>query len=317
MELIRGLHNLRPAHRGCAATIGNFDGVHLGHQTVLRQLVQAAQTRALKTTLITFEPLPLEFFKGDQAPARLTRFREKFQLMQSFCLDHMLCLRFNTALSSMPAERFISDILIDGLGLRYLVVGDDFRFGTQRSGDTELLRQGGQRHGFEVVNMHTHELGGERVSSTRVRHALERGDMRLAQALLGRPYHICGHVAHGDKRGRQIGFATANISLGRRVSPLRGVFAVRVNGLGPAPIDGVANIGHRPTVGGEETRLEVHLFDFDADIYGRLIQVDLLHKLRDEQRFESLEALVAQIAQDAQQARRVLQDVATPPNNIQ
>jgi riboflavin kinase/FMN adenylyltransferase len=308
MELIRGIHNLRPRHRGCAATIGNFDGVHLGHQAVLGQLAEKAGQLRLPTTVITFEPLPREYFGGSKAPARLTRFREKFQALRRFSVDRLLCLRFNAGLAEMPAEAFIERVLVDGLGVRYLVVGDDFRFGQGRRGDYAMLERAGERHGFRVAHMHSFEIGGQRVSSTAIRAALQQGDMGAAERLLGRAYRIGGRVVHGDKRGRLIGFPTANLIMGRQVSPVRGVFAVEIFGLEHEPLRGVANVGTRPTVGGTENRLEVHLFDFSADIYGRQLQVDLLHRIRDEMRFESLDALTGQITRDVDAARDFFAD---------
>jgi len=303
MELIRGSYNLRPCHRGCVATIGNFDGVHLGHQAVLGQLAEKADELRLPTTVVTFEPLPTEYFRGDQAPARLTRLREKAQALRRFAVGRVLCLRFNRALAEMPAEDFVQRVLIDGLDVRYLVVGDDFRFGKGRQGDFAMLQEFGRANGFQVVNMHSFCIDGERVSSSRIRHALAVGDMATAERLLGRPYRISGRVSHGDRRGRSIGFPTANVPMQRRVSPVRGVFAVEVFGLEREPLPGAANVGIRPTVEGQEAILEVHLLDFAQEIYGRHIQVDLLHRLRDEHRFESLDALKAQIARDVDAAR--------------
>ena len=303
MELIRGLHNLRERHRGCVATIGNFDGVHLGHQAVLGQLAEKADALGLPATVITFEPLPHEYFLADRAPARLTRFREKVHALRRFSVDRLMCLRFDAALASMPAETFIERVLVAGLGVKHLVVGDDFRFGQGRAGDFAMLKAAGREHGFQVVNMHTFRIGDGRVSSTRIREALEAGDMATAEQLLGRPFRLCGRVAHGDKRGRSIGFPTANLKLERQISPVNGVFAVEMFGLEDEPVQGVANVGRRPTVGGVENRLEVHLFDFDRDIYGRHVQVDLLHKVRDEQRFESLDDLIGQIGRDVVAAR--------------
>ena len=307
MELIRGLHNLRERHRGCVATIGNFDGVHLGHQAVLGQLAEKADALGVPSTVITFEPLPHEYFLGEKAPARLTRFREKVQALRRFSVDRLMCLRFDARLAAMPAEAFIERVLVAGLGVKYLVVGDDFRFGQGRAGDFAMLQAAGVRHEFQVVNMHTFSIGEGRVSSTRIREALETGDMAAAEQLLGRPFRLCGRVAHGDKRGRDIGFPTANLKLERQISPVSGVFAVEMFGLEGEPVQGVANAGRRPTVGGLENRLEVHLFDFDRDIYGRHVQVDLLHKVRDEQRFESLDELIAQIGRDAVAAREWFQ----------
>ena len=303
MELIHGLHNLRRRHRGCVATIGNFDGVHLGHQAVLGQLAERGAELGLPTVVITFEPHPREFFARGEVPPRLTRFREKLQALRRFSVARVVCLRFNQALASMPAAAFIRSLLVEGLAVRYLVVGDDFRFGKGREGDFAMLSAAGNEHGFKVAAMHTFNVDGLRVSSTRIREALARDELATAEKLLGRPYRMCGRVVHGDERGRSIGFPTANIYLHRHGSPLGGVYAVEVFGLEKEPLAGVANVGTRPTLGGTESRLEVHLLDFDADIYGRYMHVDFLHKLRPEQRFDSLEELVAQISKDAANAR--------------
>jgi len=303
MELIRGLHNLRKHHQGCVATIGNFDGVHLGHQAVIGQLAEKASELCLPTTLITFEPQPQEYFAPQASPPRLMRFREKMQALHRYAVDRVLCLAFNDMLAQMPHTQFIEDILVKGLGLRYLVVGDDFRFGRGREGTFSILSEAGQEYGFQVVNMHTFTVAGERVSSTRIRQALAKGDMLMAEELLGRDYRMSGRVAHGEKLGRQLGFPTANIRLHRKVSPLQGIFAVEVYGLEREPLHGVASLGTRPTVDGTRTLLEVYLFDFDEGIYGRHIQVSFRHKLRDEERFDSLEALTAQIKKDVDEAK--------------
>lgn len=303
MELIRGLHNLRPRHRGCVATIGNFDGIHLGHQAVLGQLAEQADRLQQPTTVIIFEPQPQEYFAPDTAPPRLTRLREKLLALRRYSVDRVLCLPFDKRLATMSAAEFIDRILVRGLGVRYLVVGDDFRFGQGRRGDFALLKAAGQEQDFAVVNMHTFNIDGERVSSTRLRAALADGDLNAAEKLLGRPYRMCGRIAHGDKRGRSIGFPTANIHLHRHATPVQGVFAVQLFGIDGEPVAGVANVGSRPTVDGTRSLLEVHLFDFDRDIYGHYVHVDFLHKLRAEQRFESFEVLKQQILRDAEQAR--------------
>lgn len=307
MRLIRGLHNLRAADRGCVATIGNFDGVHLGHRAVFQRLLAWGRELGLPATVITFEPQPMEFFAADAAPARLTRLREKIAAIAADDIERIMLLEFGHRLAAMDADTFIRRLLIDGLGARFLLVGDDFRFGHNRQGDFALLQAAGREHGFTVEDLHTIKLGDERVSSTRIREALARGDLELARHLLGRPYRICGRVAHGDERGRSIGFPTANINLHRRRSPLRGVFAVEVHGLAQGPLPGVANIGKRPTVQGTEERLEVHLFDFDRTIYGAHLAVEFRLRLRDEQRFESFEALKTQIGRDAAAAREFLE----------
>ena len=307
MELIRGLYNLRPHHRGCVATIGNFDGVHLGHQAVLGQLSEQADELGLPLVVITFEPYPQEFFApAGESPPRLTRLREKLQVLRRYGVDRVLVLRFDRALSQMSAEAFIKRLLVEGLDVRYLVVGDDFHFGHHRQGDVAMLRAAGEKHGFQVVEMYTFNIDNERVSSTRVREALSRGELNRAAQLLGRAYRISGRVVHGEQRGRTIGFPTANIHLHRRVTPLRGVYAVEMFGLAgdeTIPLKGVANIGHRPTVNGTRCQLEVHLFDFDREIYGEYVQVEFIKRLRDEIRFESFTALRAQIALDVAEAR--------------
>lgn len=303
MELVRGLHNLRSRHRGCAATIGNFDGVHLGHQAVLGQLTERAAQLHLPVTVITFEPQPQEYFRPAAAPPRLTRFREKVEALRRYGVERLVCLHFDAQLASLPPDEFIRVILVEGLGVRYLVVGDDFRFGRGRAGTFEVLKQAGRVHDFPVVNMHTFDINGARVSSTRIRMALEAGDVASAESLLGRPYRMSGRVAHGDKRGRTIGFPTANIHLHRTATPVSGVFAVEMFGPPGEPLPGIANVGTRPTVDGTRSLLEVHLFDFDADLYGCHVQVEFLHRIRDERHFQSFAALQEQIARDVAEAR--------------
>lgn len=310
MEFIRGLHNLTPRHRGCVATIGNFDGVHLGHQAVIGQLAEKAAALRLPSVLILFEPQPQEFFQGAQAPARLTRLREKLLALRRYSVDRVFCLRFDAQLAAMTAEAFVDHILVQSLEVRHLVVGDDFRFGSARRGDFALLQRLGAQRGFQVVPMHTFTIDGTRVSSTRIREALAAGDLATAEKLLGRPYRMCGRVAHGDKRGRTIGIPTANLHLHRKAVPLKGVYVVQVFGLEREPLLGVANVGTRPTVDGTRTLLEVHLFDFNQDIYGRQVDVRFMHKLRDEQRFASFEELKQRIFRDLDDARAWLRDLA-------
>jgi len=302
-KIIRGFYNLSSAPTACVATIGNFDGVHLGHQAVLSQLAMKGDTLGLPVVVITFEPQANEFFAPDKAPARLTRFREKVEALRCFSIQQLCVLRFNHKLAEMTADDFIRQLLVDGLNVRYLVVGDDFRFGKDRQGDFALLQQAAKQYDFQVVNMHTFAVDHIRVSSTRIRQALQAGNLLLAEKLLGRPYRMSGRIAHGDKRGRTIGFPTANIHLHRHKVPLNGVYAVQLFGVEGEPIQGVANVGSRPTVGGENALLEVHLFDFDCDIYGEHVQVHFLHKLRNEQKFADLAQLGKQIQQDCQQAK--------------
>ena len=315
MELIRGLHNIKPRHRGCAATIGNFDGVHLGHQAVLGQLAQKASELGLPTTVIVFEPQPQEFFSPQAAVPRLTRLREKLQALRRFGVERVLCLRFNEALASMSPREFIRRILVEGLDVRYLVVGDDFRFGRGRKGDFALLQQAGWEHGFPVVPMLTFNIDDARVSSTRVRAALAAGDLAGAEKLLGRPYRMSGRVAHGDKLGRTLGIPTANVYLHRQATPVKGVYVVEVFGLDQEPLRGVANVGTRPTVNGTRCLLEVHLFDFDREIYGRYMHVNFLHKLRDEKRFDTLDELKQFMYLDVAHARDFFRAHRPPVEN--
>jgi len=307
MQLVRGLHNLRPEHRGCVATIGNFDGVHLGHLAVFRRLCVIGRKLGRPATVVTFEPQPMEYFVPEAAPARLTRFREKVAAIRRAGVDRLLVLEFGPRLAAMSAEAFIGDLLVDRLGVEHLFVGDDFRFGQGRRGDATLLREAGLRHGFGVDSLDTIAHDNARISSSRIRSALDEGDFAAAAACLGRPYAICGRVVHGDKRGRGIGFPTANVDLHRRVSPVRGVFAVRVRGIDPAALPGVANVGTRPTVdGGARDRLEVHLFDFARDVYGAHVEVEFVRRIREERRFPTFEALRRQIERDAAEARGIL-----------
>ncbi|AOU99354.1 riboflavin biosynthesis protein RibF [Acidihalobacter yilgarnensis] len=306
MELIRGEHNLRPQHRGCVATIGNFDGVHLGHQAILDQLRHEAAVRGLPSLVITFEPLPHEFFRGASAPARLTGLRERLRQFALHGIDRVLLLRFDQHLADLEANRFVERILVERLGIRAMLVGDDFRFGRDRAGDFASLRQAGEDHVFEVIRRETYDLGGERVSSTRIRQALAASDLDTARELLGRPYTLSGRVRHGDARGRTIGFPTANIALPTGHSPLRGVFAVTVTSEEGLSANGVANIGTRPTVDGLHALLEVHVLAFDGNLYHQHLCVALQRKIRDEQRFESLDALVHQIRRDASLAEALL-----------
>ena len=305
MELIRGLHNLRPHHRGSVVTIGNFDGVHRGHKVVLDQLAAKAAELGLPSLVMIFEPQPQEFFTPGRAPGRLTRFREKLCALDVGAVDRVLCVRFGVDFAAVTAEHFVERILFEGLGARYVVVGDDFRFGHGRAGDFAYLEKAGRRLGFEVAQQQTFSLDGERVSSTAIREALERGDLARAAALLGYPFAMRGRVAHGDRRGRTIGYPTANIHVHRRAVPLQGVYAVRVHGAADGPVAGVANLGVRPTIAGGLPRplLEVHLFDFSGDLYGRHVKVEFLDRIREERRFGSLEELKAQIARDEAHAR--------------
>lgn len=303
MELIRGIHNIKPQHSGCVLTIGNFDGVHLGHQQVLAQLVKKSKQLALPSVVMTFEPQPLEFFAKAKAPARLTRLRDKIVQLDKLHIDRLLCIQFNQSFANLTAEEFIRDLLVEKLGVKFLVVGDDFCFGRGRKGDFSMLKKAGEQYGFQVVNTESFCLQQERVSSTAIREALANDQLSLAASMLGRRYSISGRVSHGQKLGRTIGFPTANMPLKRTVSPVSGVYVVEALCQDGQTVQGVANIGRRPTVNGERQQLEVHLFDFNANLYGKQMEVFLLHKLRDEKKFESFEALKEQIELDAEAAR--------------
>ncbi|HIZ49854.1 MAG TPA: bifunctional riboflavin kinase/FAD synthetase [Candidatus Pseudomonas excrementavium] len=303
MELVRGLHNLRPHHRGCVATIGNFDGVHAGHQAILKRLSRHAARLGLPGCVVIFEPQPREYFAPHSAPPRLTRLRDKLALLEEQGVDRVLCLAFNRRLRELSADEFIQQVLIDGLGVKHLEVGDDFRFGCDRAGDFALLQARGQQQGFTVESASTVAESGERISSSRVRQVLAEGDFAQAERLLGRPFSITGRVLHGQKLGRTLGAPTANVQLKRISAPLNGVYRVSVELDGTRHI-GAANIGSRPSVDGDgQAHLEVHLLDFDGDLYGRRITVVFHEKLRDERKFDSLDELQAAIKADFATAR--------------
>ena len=303
MELIRDLHNLKAVHRPCVATIGNFDGVHLGHQAVIRQLKRHAAELGLPAVVIIFEPQPMEYFAPDTAPARLTAFREKLELLAQYSVDRVFCLRFKRSLAMLPAERFVSDLLVGRLGIKRVIIGDDFRFGRGRAGDFTLLSGMGQEYGFDVIPTDTFYCDGERVSSSRIRRHLAAGEFEQAARLLGGPYYISGRVLHGDKRGAGLGFPTANLMLNRKKSPLGGIYAVCVHGLDERVYEGVASIGTRPVFNGRTELLEVYLFDFSDCIYGRRLHVEFMHYLRPEENFASTDALIEQMRRDVDDAR--------------
>lgn len=300
-------HGWPRAQRPNAVTIGNFDGVHLGHQAMLARLTAQAAAVGGLPTVLTFEPHPREVFSPEAAPTRLTSLREKLEILRALGVAHVHVCRFTRSFAQLSAEDFVARILVEGLKARYVLVGDDFRFGARRAGDFALLARLGGRYGYQAEALPTVEAAGQRASSTAVREALAAGDMATAAQLLGRPYSISGRVIGGDRLGRRLGWPTANIQLKHNRPPLTGIFAVRVQGLDRPDWPGVASLGTRPTVhaNGKPT-LEVHLFDFDRDIYRTHLRVEFLHKLRDEARFASLEALIAQIERDAAQARELL-----------
>lgn len=307
MHLIRGFHNLKSTQKGCALTIGNFDGIHLGHQALLKLLTEIAQKNHLKRCMISFDPLPHEYFPSDDNRPRLMNTRDKLVALASYspvlCPDYLLLMKFNKELSSMTAVEFIENVLVDALAIKALVIGDDFQFGRDRKGNLELLQKYGDKHGFEVASLSTHHIDETRVSSTRIRNALIENQLDASKKMLGRPYQICGRVAHGDKRGRTIGFPTANIHLKRPSTPLYGVYSVTMQSSTFGSVKGIANVGRRPTVDGVRVQLEVHLFDFDQDIYGQNVCVAFHQKIRDEQKFESFDDLKDQIKLDCQKAR--------------
>jgi len=305
MQLIRGLHNLRPEHRGNAVTIGNFDGVHLGHQAMVTALKQRADILGVPALVMCFEPQPQEFFAeaaGRDAPARLMTWRDKVEALAEAGADRVLLVRFDERFRAYTAQGFIDELLVAALGARHVLVGDDFRFGCDRSGDHALLTARGLQQGFSVGQMPTVTVADERVSSTRLRAAVAQADFALAEALTGRPFTVSGHVVHGDKLGRTLGLPTANLLMRRKVLPLRGVFAVEVFGGDAAEPEqawpAVANVGSRPTVQGIQARCESFLLNFSGDLYGRRLRVVFRHKLRDEQRFPSLDALKSAIEAD-------------------
>lgn len=303
MRLLRGLNHLPQAlQQGCALTIGNFDGVHLGHQAVLRHLREKATALSLPMVVMLFEPQPSEYFMQTNAPPRLMRLRDKLSALAKLGVDYVVRIKFDRAFASLSAEQFIQEYLVQRLKVKFLSIGDDFRFGAGRQGDFALLQQAGEKYGFTVEDNCSFRLNEQRISSTAVRQALAEDDLALAQQLLGKPYCIYGRVVQGNKLGRTIGFPTANIRLQRQVNPVKGVYAVKAKLPNGAEYEGVANIGRRPTINGVKQLLEVHLFDFKQDIYGQPLQVELCDKIRDEVKFPSFDALKEQIAKDVEVA---------------
>jgi riboflavin kinase/FMN adenylyltransferase len=310
MEIIHGTYSLKPRHRGCVLTVGNFDGVHHGHRLLLDHLFAKARELGVPSMLLTFEPQPREYFAGTKVPARLTRFREKITLLQQTELDRVLCLPFNERTRTTSAEWTIDVLLKELLGIKYIVVGDDFRFGRDQVGDYDMLKAAGDRHGFGVSHVGTLSFEHERISSSRIREVLGEGNFELAEKLLGHPYFIMGRVVYGRQLGRQLGAPTANIRLQRYRAALEGVYAVKVAVRGSdKDYRGIANIGIRPTVDGKEPLLEVHLFDFQGNLYGRLLTVEFVRKIRDEQTFDGLDSLQAQIHTDIEQVKALFATV--------
>lgn len=292
--------------RGSVATIGAYDGLHLGHRKLLDRVIATSKSTGLPSVVMSFEPTPREFFSAASPPARLMRFREKFEALAEAGIDIFFCPRFDDRMRSMPADTFIRQLLIHAMNVRCVVIGDDFRFAANRSGTVEQLKRVGGALDFEVRQEPSVIVDGKRVSSTVIRQALWTGDLQLARRLLGRNYSMSGKVIAGDGLGHDLGYPTANVNLRRRQSPVMGIFAVRVRGLGGRALPGVASVGTRPTFGGTKPLLEVHLFDFDADIYGEYIQVDFIARIRSEEKFESARALVEQMHLDSAEAREIL-----------
>jgi riboflavin kinase/FMN adenylyltransferase len=305
MRFIAGMYKLPKQAKACVLTIGNFDGMHRAHQLILERVNAYAKQHQLCSSVMLFEPQPREYFNPDKVVPRLSLLRDKLQYLHKMELDQVVCLAFNKNLASLSADQFIKDILIKGLNVRHLIIGDDFAFGSDRTGNFEMLKSYGKRCGFTVEHTPTILYQNQRISSSRLRSALALGDFKEVEALLGRHYSIYGRVQHGDKRGRLLGFPTLNLRLIRPMA-VQGVYLVRVKGIGDQFIYGVANVGRRPTVDGKVQLLEVYLLDFNGNCYGKLIQVEFLHLLRAEQKFSSIEALKQQIVLDVEMARRLM-----------
>ena len=307
MQLIRGLTHLKPLQDGCVLTVGNFDGVHTGHKKVIDKLAAHGKSMGLPVVVMMFEPQPLEFFLRENAPSRLTRLREKVIQFRSLAVDKLVIVKFNQNTANYKAENFITDLLVDKLNVKHLVIGDDFHFGKARRGNFAMLKEKGLELGFGVESTDSFFVNQHRVSSTLIRDALGQGDLSKAKQMLGRDYSVCGRVAHGNKRGRTIGFPTANIRMFRRNTPVTGVYAVTMTGIAGREIQGIANVGTRPTVdGGKKVILETHLFDFNEEIYGHYVEVFFKKKIRDEVRFQSLNELKTQIEKDIVIAKQIL-----------
>jgi riboflavin kinase/FMN adenylyltransferase len=308
MRLVRHLEDLPypDLGGGSVVTIGAYDGLHLGHQQLLERVTHVAADMGLTSVVMSFEPTPKEFFGGSSPPARLMRFREKFESLETHGIDLFYCPRFALRMRDIPAPDFIRRILVHGLNARYLVVGDDFHFARRREGTIEHLNAVARVLDYDVEQVLSVVVNGLRVSSTAIRDALGSGDMRTASKLLGRPYRMSGKIVKGDRVGRTLGYPTANVDLRRRQSAVMGIFAVRVHGLQGGPHDAVASVGSRPTFDGTKPILEVHIFDFDEDIYGKYIHVDFIAWLRDQVKFDLVEDLVAQMDVDADNAKSAL-----------
>jgi riboflavin kinase / FMN adenylyltransferase len=317
MRLIRGIPRTQAFKNGCVLTIGNFDGVHLGHKAVIDKLAERGKSLSLPVVILIFEPQPLEYFLRDKAPPRLTRLREKVTQFAKLPVDDLVIVRFNKQLADYDAEQFIDEILVERLNIKHLVVGDDFRFGKARHGDFALLKEQGEVRGFKVEDTGSLLINDQRISSTLIRNALSKGDLEQAEAMLGHRYSMCGRVIHGDKRGRTIGYPTANIRMARKNLPISGVFAVTMTGIDGLEIEGIANVGVRPTVdGSNKVILETHLFDFDRDIYGNKVTVHFKQKIRAERRFQTVDELKEQIVADVVEAKNIFATQTIEDNGL-
>jgi len=306
MLLYRNLPSLKRAGAvPRAVTVGAYDGLHLGHQEILRQLGERGRNSSLSTLVMSFEPMPKEFFSPSNPPARLTRFRERYELLAQFGIDEFYCPQFSSIRDLSPDE-FIRELLVDGLGAQQVVVGHDFRFASHRLGTLDDLDAAGKAHGFDVTTVPAVYQGDLRVSSTRIRAALQSGELETARHMLGRNYSMSGTVVRGLGLGRKLGFPTANVNLNRRLTPVDGIFAARVSGLTEKPLDGVASVGTRPTVGGVKPLLEVFIFDYNRDIYGKNITVHFIRRLREERKYSDVDSMVAQMHRDVVDARAAL-----------
>lgn len=305
MKIFRSLNRLAPPSGGTVVTIGNFDGVHLGHREIFRRVVGEARARQAAATVVTFEPHPLRLLAPEKAPPRINTPEEKVRLIRASCIDLLVILPFNRKLAALSAADFVGEVLVERLGVRHLVIGYDYAFGRNREGDATFLAQAAQRHGFTLEVLEPLRAGAEIYSSTRIRQTLLRGDVKGVVGVLGRHFTLDGRVIGGEGRGRQLGFPTANLATDKELLPREGVYAVRVRH-GRRHYDGVANLGRRPTFAGVEPSMEIHLLDFNDDLYGARLRVYFVERLRDEQRFPSAAALQAAIRDDIARARAVL-----------
>ena len=307
MEFIYGLSNLRKKRKDCAATIGNFDGVHLGHQTILKQLRDASKNNDLISTVLLFEPQPMEYFRIDEAPSRLASLREKVHQFTRFNIERVVCLKFDDKLANLSASEFVDDILLDGLSAKKIIVGDDFHFAKNREGNYQYLSELSKERGFETFRTNTYEEDGVRISSTLIRNLLAKGDIEAANRYLGRYFIISGRVVHGDNRGKKLGFPTVNIRLDRYLAPVTGIFSGRIRGVGNKILDTVIYVGSKPVYNGKQTVLEAHILDFDGDLYGRFLEVEFHIKLREDDHISNENEMLKQIKIDIEQTRQYFQ----------